>query len=221
MLRVDFHTHTIYSPDSLTTPEKLLDTCRKKGIDRVVVTDHNTIEGALRAKELDPSMVIVGEEIKTTQGEILAAFVKDEIPKGLHPQETIARLRAQDAFISISHPFDFLRGGHWRKDDLLEILPLVDAIETFNARCAWPGFNWRAQKIAREHNLPGTHGSDAHGAYEIGRGSLLLPFFDDAESLREAITRAVAPRQILSGFWVRFSSQYAYFVKSRQKNSPI
>jgi predicted metal-dependent phosphoesterase TrpH len=77
--------------------------------------------------------VIVGEEILTTQGELLAAFVTEEIPARLSPLETIHRLRAQGAFISVSHPFDGHRG--WQLEALLEIAPLVDAVEVFNARC--------------------------------------------------------------------------------------
>jgi predicted metal-dependent phosphoesterase TrpH len=217
MLRVDFHTHTIYSPDSLTTPEKLIESCRRKGIDRVVITDHNTIEGALRAREIDPELVIVGEEIMTTQGELLAAYVKEEIPRGLPPQEALDRLEEQGAFISVSHPFDFLRGGNWKMEELLEILPRVDAIETFNARCIWPGFNWRAQNLAKEHGLRGTHGSDAHTAFEVGRGSLILPEFNDAAGLRAAMQNAISAPLQLSAFWVRFTSRYAVFVKRHRK----
>ena len=98
MLSIEFHCHTNSSKDSLLPPEKLVDTCRRKGLDRVVITDHNTITGALRAKEYAPDFVIIGEEIMTTQGELLAAFVSEEIPKGLAPQEAIERLRAQGAF---------------------------------------------------------------------------------------------------------------------------
>ncbi|HEY3474500.1 MAG TPA: PHP domain-containing protein, partial [Anaerolineales bacterium] len=103
---IEFHCHTIFSKDSLTRPEVLVETCRQKGIDRVVVTDHNTIAGARVAQAIDPELVIVGEEIATTCGELLAMFVKEEIPKGLTPQEAIRRLRDQGAFISVSHPFD-------------------------------------------------------------------------------------------------------------------
>lgn len=217
MLRVDFHTHTIYSPDSLTTPQKLIEACHRKGIDRVVVTDHNTIEGALRAKEIDPELVIVGEEILTTEGELLAAFVKEEVPKGLTPQVALDRLQEQDAFISVSHPFDLIRSGHWSKKALLEILHRVDAIEIFNARCFWPGFNWQAQKLAKEYQICGTQGSDAHGIIELGRGSLILPPFDDAASLRKSMQNAISAPLRLSSFLVVFISRYAYFVKSRQK----
>src|SRR5271157_2003852 len=109
-MSVEFHCHTVFSKDSLTSPQKLVDTCRRKGIDRVIVTDHNTIEGARAAQLIDPERVIIGEEIMTTRGEILAAFVTKEIPARLSPIETIKRLRDQDAFISVSHPFD-----EWRR----------------------------------------------------------------------------------------------------------
>src|SRR5215213_3241662 len=166
---VEFHCHTIFSKDSLTRPENLVNTCRRKGIDRVIVTDHNAIAGARAAQAVDPERVIVGEEIMTTRGEILAAFVSEEIPKGLSPQETIRRLKDQGSFISVSHPFDRWRSGGWQKDDLLEILPHVDAIEIYNSRCMNPRFNREARAFAENHNVAGTVGSDAHAAFELGR----------------------------------------------------
>ncbi|MGE5249827.1 MAG: PHP domain-containing protein, partial [Bacteroidota bacterium] len=122
-LRVEFHCHTIASKDSLARPAQLVQSARLKGLDRVIVTDHNTTAGALAAQRIDPSLIIVGEEIMTTRGEILAAFVTEEISAGLTPQETIERLRLQGAFISVSHPFDHDRRGSWREHDLLDILP--------------------------------------------------------------------------------------------------
>ncbi|HAV76536.1 MAG TPA: histidinol-phosphatase, partial [Anaerolineae bacterium] len=144
MIRVEFHCHTIISDDSLTLPLDLVEVCRRKGIDRVVVTDHNRIAGAQAAKKLDPELVIVGEEILTTRGEILAAYVTEEVPPYLSPRETIKRLRDQGAFISVSHPFDRMRKGGWMEDDLLEIISDVDAIEVYNSRCMNPKFNWDA-----------------------------------------------------------------------------
>ena len=214
-MRTEFHCHTIYSKDSLSRPEALVEAARRKGIDRLIVTDHNTIAGALACKALDPQRVVVGEEIMTTKGEILAAYVEEEIPPGLSPQETIARLRAQGAFISVSHPFDRMRNGHWALPDLLEILPLVDAIETFNARCMWPGFNTQAQRLARQHGIPGTVGSDAHALFELGRATLLLPPFQDGESLRAALREAIPGKLTLSMPWVHFTSRYAVWRKSR------
>jgi predicted metal-dependent phosphoesterase TrpH len=216
-LRVDFHTHTIFSSDSLTTPKKLVQTARRKGIDRVVVTDHNKIEGAIKAKEIDPEIIIVGEEIDTTEGEILAFFVRDKIPPGLRPHDVIHQLREQGAFISISHPFDPMRKGSWNLKALVEILPFIDAIETFNARCMRPVFNWRAEAFARDHQLLGTHGSDAHAAFEIGRGSLILPYFGETPSLKDALRNATSPRLVLSAPWVHLTSRFAVWMKKITK----
>jgi predicted metal-dependent phosphoesterase TrpH len=212
-LRTEFHCHTIFSKDSLTQPEKLVETCKKKGIDRVVVTDHNTIEGALRCKEIDPERVIVGEEIMTTEGELLAAYVREEVPPGLVPKEAIQHLREQNAFISVSHPFDSHRSGHWEEENLLQILPFVDAIETFNSRCMLPRFNFRAQDFAVEHDIPGTYGSDAHAAFELGRGTLLVPPYHDAESLKSSLKDAVVPKIILGTPFVHFTSRWAVWWK--------
>lgn len=212
MLRVEFHCHTLSSKDSLTRPQDLVRTCRRKGIDRVVVTDHNTIQGALTAQALDPERVIVGEEIMTTRGEILAAFVKEEVPAGLTPQETIRRLKEQGAFISVSHPFDELREGGWLEKDLLEILPDLDAIEVYNSRCMFPRFNRRAREFAEEHNIAGTVGSDAHIAFELGRSVLLLDPFEGPQGLRQVISRGI-PRVKWSPWWVHLTSRYASLVR--------
>jgi len=215
-LRVEFHSHTDASKDSLTSPESLLAACRAKGLDRIVVTDHNRIAGALRSQAIDPQRVIVGEEIMTRQGELLVAFIQEEVPAGLDCIEAIARLREQGAFISVAHPFDILRSGHWELSDLEKVAPLVDAIETFNARCMWPGFNRRAQEFARQHDLPGTAGSDAHAPFEVGKASLILPSFHDAESLK-AVIRQGQPRVSLSAPWVHLTSRYASWRKNLAK----
>ncbi len=212
MLRVEFHCHTIYSSDSLTSLKSLLETCRKKRIDRLAITDHNTIAGAVQAKALDPERVIIGEEIATQAGELLAVFVQEEVPPGLPPLEAISRLRQQGAFISVSHPFDRLRKGHWELPALLEIAPLVDAIETFNARCMQPGFNREAQEYARSRSIPGTAGSDAHISYEVGKALMLLPDFQDPESLRQSIPQ-VHFQASLSAPWVHLFSRYAKYRK--------
>lgn len=212
MPRVEFHCHTIYSKDCLVRPEKLVQACQRKGIERVVVTDHNTICGALCAQEIDPDRVIVGEEIMTQEGELLAAFLREEIPPGLPALETIARLREQGAFISVSHPFDRLRKGHWQTDDLLKITPYIDAIETFNARCMQPGFNDRALAFARQQGLMGTAGSDAHTLSELGRASMLLPEFEDAHSLKNALAQ-VEFQVRMSSPLVHFASRYATWIK--------
>jgi predicted metal-dependent phosphoesterase TrpH len=208
---VDFHCHTRASKDSLTTPEKLIAAAQKKGLGRVVVTDHNTIQGALAAQPLAPDLIIVGEEIKTSKGEILAAFVQVEIPSMLSPVETIRRLRDQGAFISVSHPFD-LRSGAWKLEDLLEITGLVDAVEIFNARIIKADANDLTLEFARTHGLAGTAGSDAHAAFELGAAALELPPFDGADGLRGVIHEGKVCGHV-SPWWVHAASSYARWRK--------
>ena len=185
-ITVDFHSHTYSSKDSLTTPEGIIAAARRRGLGRLVITDHNAIAGARLAQQLAPDLVIVGEEIMTQSGELLASFVEEEIPAGLPVKEAIRRLRQQGAFISVSHPFDRARSG-FALADLDEIAPLVDAIEVFNARCVFERTNRLAQEYAQAHHLAGTAGSDGHIAWEIGRGCLKLPVFNSADELRQVI----------------------------------
>jgi len=215
MIKLEFHCHTHASKDSLTRPVDLIAVARRRGIDRVVITDHNSIAGAREAQAIDPELIIVGEEIMTTQGEILAAFVQEEIPAGLSPLETIVQLKAQGAFISVSHPFDELREGGWMENDLLEILPLVDAIEVYNSRCMFPRFNLRARAFAERHDLAGTVGSDAHAAFEVGRSLLLLDQFSGADGLRKVI-RTAKMQVKWSPWWFHLTSRYASMKKKKQ-----
>jgi predicted metal-dependent phosphoesterase TrpH len=217
MLRTEFHCHTLYSKDSLTSPRALVEACGRKGIDRVVVTDHNTIKGARAAQLFDPERVIVGEEIMTTMGEILTAFVLEEVPPMLSPQVTIKLLRDQGAFISVSHPFDAWRKGGWKEPDLLEIIPSVDAIEVYNSRCMLPSFNTLAKRFAIRHDLAGTVGSDAHIPFELGRSVLLLDPFKDPDELRKVIRSGVAQTH-WSPPWFHLTSRYATL---RKKIFPI
>jgi predicted metal-dependent phosphoesterase TrpH len=212
LLSVDFHTHTSISKDSLTTPGRFVVAARRKKLDRVVVTDHNSLAGALAVHAMDPERIIVGEEIMTTKGELLGAFMTEEIPRGLSPQETIQRLRGQGAFISVAHPFDSWRHGAWKLEDLLEITSLVDAIEVFNARCTAREDNQRAAEFARQHRIPGTAGSDAHAAFELGKARLVLPEFRDSDELRIAV-REGQVKGSMSPAWVHFASFYARWRK--------
>lgn len=212
MINVEFHCHTCYSKDSLTTPESVLETSLRKGIDKIVISDHNSIKGAEYASRLDPLRVIIGEEIMTTQGELLAFFVQEEIPGGLGPLEAIHSLRRQGAFISVSHPFDHYRSGHWVMENLTTIAPLVDAVEVYNARCIQSKHNNQAKEFAGQHGLSGTVGSDAHAALEIGKATMTLPYFKDKESLIQALGEATAHTS-LSPPWIHFYSRYAVWRK--------
>jgi len=210
-LRVDFHCHTHYSGDSVSNIPAVIKSARAHGLGRLVITDHNCLKGAIEAHALEPDFIIMGEEIQTTYGEFLASFVKEQVPKRLDPFKTIELLRAQGAFISVSHPFDEYRSG-WPLTLLNEIAPLVDAIETDNARVLHQRMNDDAAAFAAKFDLPGTAGSDAHHPYEIGRLSLDLPDFSSAEELRAVIRQGKVVGKISPG-WVHGFSVAAKFSK--------
>ncbi|NLI43994.1 MAG: PHP domain-containing protein [Chloroflexi bacterium] len=212
-IKAEFHCHTRYSPDSLMSVEALLSACRKKGISKVAVTDHNSLQGALEARAMAPELVIVGEEIMTTEGEILGYFLTEEIPAGLQPMEVVRRLREQGAFISVAHPFDPYRGSRWQKATLEALAPHLDGIEVFNSRCVESAFNQQALAFAQEFALPQMVGSDAHSTTELGRAVLSLPDFNSAQELRAAL-QSSEQKTRRSTKMVHLISTWAKLVKS-------
>lgn len=215
-LRVELHCHTSASVDSLVPVEKYLSRCKALGIDKIAITDHNEINAAQSAKAMAPEMVIVGEEIQTSKGELIAYFVSEWVPPGLDPKETIERLREQGAFISIPHPFDPLRRKDWKPGDLEALVPYVDAVESFNSRCYGNKANDEAADFARRHGLLETVGSDAHTLNELGRATLRMPDFSDMESFRAALRQAEKITR-LSPFFIHFFSSFAKLVKKFRK----
>ena len=212
-MKVDLHVHTRYSRDSLTLLETVIETCQRRGLDKVAITDHNTIAGALALREMAPELVIVGEEIKTPAGEFIAYFLEEEIPQGLSPQEVIARIRAQGGVVGVSHPLDRLRREAMRWANLMEVIDQVDALEAFNARTTFPADNRRAEELARQRGLLVTAGSDAHAACEIGQAYVEMPPFNDREGFMESLAQGRIVGR-LSAPWIHFSSMYAKLWKS-------
>ena len=216
MFKVDFHSHTKASKDCLSDPAAVIKTARRRGLTHLVITDHNSIQGALEAKQIAPDFIIVGEEIMTTRGEILAAFVQEEIPAGLPPVKVAQLLKQQNAFISLSHPFDIHRSGNWKTEEMEELLPYLDAVEGFNSRCVNPEFNQKALEFSHAHGLPFTVGSDSHSLIEVARSYLELPPFQNSDELRKSI-RAAKPVTRISSPLVHLTSRYSVMVKKIQR----
>ncbi|MCW1967652.1 MAG: PHP domain-containing protein [Anaerolineae bacterium] len=167
MLNLELHSHTQYSPDSLSKLPDVIAQCRKVGIDRIAITDHSEIRGALQAHNMAPDLVIVGEEVMTTQGELLCYFITELIPPYLSPEEACERVHAQGGIIGPSHPFDPRRSGLGR-NNLLRIAEKIDFIEVFNARTYDKSKNDLAHQLAEELDKPMICCSDAHTLKEIG-----------------------------------------------------
>ena len=178
MIKADFHMHTNYSPDSEVTPEQLVNRCLKVGLDCVAVTDHNTIDGALAVKKLAPFIVIIGEEIRSAQGEITGLFLTECIPAGLPPRDTVKLIKDQGGIVSIPHPFDRFRSEVISPAALESIADLADIVESFNARNTMSAANRKAQAYALDHGLLTSAVSDAHTTIELGRTYTEMPNFD-------------------------------------------
>ena len=194
MMKMDLHVHTTYSGDCLTSFEAIIEACRRRGLS-VAITDHNRIEGALAFREIAPFPVIVGEEIDTLEGEIIGLFLEEGIPRGLTPEETVARIKEQGGLVYIPHPMDRVRRSPLRREALERITDQVDALEVFNARVTFPADNEKARCFAQEHGLPQGAGSDAHTPWEIGRAYVEMePFSDSEEFLRHLAQGRVVGR---------------------------
>ena len=192
MIRIEFHMHTHRSPDSLLTVEEIVRTCQERRLEAVVIADHNTIKGALELREYAEGnlLVVVAEEIRTPEGEIMGLFLKEEIPAGLSPLETVGRIREQGGLVLIPHPTDRLRRSRLTSRALKEILPQTDIIEVYNSRTIFEADNHKALALAREYNLAQTAGSDAHLISEIGRSYGEMEAFQDTGGFLENLKTA-------------------------------
>jgi predicted metal-dependent phosphoesterase TrpH len=211
-MRVDLHCHTRYSGDSLTSCDALLRWMDRRGLEVVAITDHNTIAGALDFYAQAPDRFLVGEEIKTPQGELLALFIEEEVPPGLSLQETIARVRTQGGVVGASHPLDRVRAEAIGREMLEAIHEQLDFVEVFNARTLFPADNRLAQELAAGWGLPGSAGSDAHAPREIGQTYVEMAPFDGPESFLDSLARGQVGGRLSSPL-VHFYSNYAKWCK--------
>ncbi|MDQ7028478.1 MAG: PHP domain-containing protein [Ardenticatenia bacterium] len=220
-MKIDLHLHTFRSPDSLTTYEQVIRAVQQRGLDAVAVTDHNTIRGALELREIAPFPVIVGEEIRTQEGEVIGYFLEEEIPPGLGLDETIDRIREQGGLVAIPHPVDRARkGSALGLEATLRVLDRVDFVEGWNARCLFLEDNVRAQVLARQHNKPMTAGSDAHGWREIGLAYVQVDTFDAPRTFLAHMAKAT-----ITGQWtplhLRLASPWARVMRAVLRRRPM
>jgi predicted metal-dependent phosphoesterase TrpH len=186
----DLHCHSSASFDSLSRPEQLIGKARRVGLTHLAITDHERVDGALRARDLAPDdlTIIVGEEVRTSAGDMIGLFLERPVPPGLSPEETAAAIREQGGLVGLPHPFDRFRssgGDQAAGDDLARLAEVVDYVEVHNAR-AYRDANPRASAFAAKHGLPGAASSDAHAVLEVGVAYTVVPgpFSTAAELLR-------------------------------------
>lgn len=212
-IRVDMHTHCEASRDSLTPLGVQAARIKEVGLDVVFATDHDTIDGALRLRELaDGYRLIIGEEITSADGDLIGLFLERAVPRGLSGEETIARIHEQGGLVSVPHPFSRNRNHRIRRAALERLWPQVDCLETFNAREAFRSDNDRAAAFAAEHGIPAACGSDAHTPWELGRAHLEMDDFTDAPGFLTSL-RGGTPHGTLAGVGVHLQTRYAKLVK--------
>lgn len=193
--RADVHVHTKYSgmtrvgflkvPDSVSEPRDVVRAAEGKGLNVLCVTDHNSLRGALRAKEVASKVeVVLGEEIVTSGGEVLGLFLQETVPAGLSSQETIDRIHAQGGIAIAPHPFSprckSLGAAVSRLD--------LDGIEVLNSMHIDGYSNAFTKQAFSESDLAKLGGSDAHHHSMVGNAYTTFEG-STGEELRSAILR--------------------------------
>jgi predicted metal-dependent phosphoesterase TrpH len=192
-VRVDLHLHSNYSHDGQSSLEELIERCAEVGLDRIALTDHNTMEGAQNLADLAPDLTIIGEEAKTREGEVIGLFITRRLPPYLRPEEVMDLVHEMGGLTYIPHPLDRHR-ANFRLERIIDLADRIDIIETYNAWCE-PPENQAAGRLAAELGKVAATGSDAHAAQELGRSwmeiddyTTPLDFLEKLRSARHVIT---------------------------------
>mgnify|MGYP000038296369 CR=1 FL=1 len=192
MLSVELHCHSEHSYDGRDPVEMLLEQAAAVGLDAIAVTDHDAIEGSLRAAELAPEYDLIGVpgmEVSTDDGHVLAMGVEELVPAGLPFAETLDRIHELGGIAVVPHPFQESRHGVLASISR-ETLATADAIEVYNSRLITGRSNRQAERFALEHDLPQTAGSDAHIAEMVGQAVTTVDADDPtADAILDAIER--------------------------------
>lgn len=196
MLKGDFHIHTTYSIDGTMSPEALIEACIEQNINCIAVTDHDTVDGAYRVKQLAPFKVIIGEEISSSDGHIIGLFLKDVIPSGLSAEVTVSRIKAQGGIAIAPHPFSRLAGRDSLGDVLESDPALFDVIEVANSNNLIRSDDDRALDFATTYAIPSIGGSDAHHVSGIGSNIVTLPDFNCPASFLKSLAEATISNRI-------------------------
>jgi predicted metal-dependent phosphoesterase TrpH len=203
-LRADFHSHSHYSRDSVISPDVFIATCIRKGINCIAVTDHNEIEGAFVIQQRAPFKVIIGEEVKTSEGEIIGLFLKEFVPRDMSPEDTVRAIHEQGGLAVIPHPYDIFRRSVLTDEAIERVKTLVDAIEGFNCRNIFQKHDDKASELARSVDKPRTLGTDSHSTWELGGAALEIDDFETPEEFLQVLRggKIVGHRSLPMVHWI-------------------
>jgi len=160
MTSIDLHIHTKYSGDATISPKLIVDQLYAHPfIKGVAITDHDTLQGYHHARKLAIAygdiLIIPGIEVSTQQGHITILGVEEKPAYAFTVEDVVDFARERAGIIVVPHPYRVLGIGDLAKNIL------ADAIEVLNPRST-DKENKMAKELAKERNLPGVAGSDAH-----------------------------------------------------------
>lgn len=202
MFKVDLHTHSTQSPDGGISRQQYQQILERGTLDVVAVTDHNSAEFALELQRELGDQIIVGEEIMSSQGEIIGLYLSKTIPGGLSPLDTIRRIKDQGGLVYIPHPFETIRKGMGAQA-LEEIVEYIDIMEVCNGRALVQNRGSQAVVWSRLNHVVGAASSDAHGVKGIGKTFSSLSELPSKENLVTLLEHGVlrtgvpSPRALL------------------------
>ena len=219
----DLHMHTTYSDGSGAVEDVLNFAEKRTSLDVIAITDHDTIEGALHARDLVQERqyrfeLIVGEEISTREGHLLALFLEKRIAPGMSIERSIDEVHAQGGIAVVAHPFNRVFRHSVQRSVMNRLLaqPEVhpDGVETLNGSFAGIGSSQLAMSLVRGvYHWAETGSSDAHTTTAIGCARTIFTGVT-AEDVRASIlSRQTSP---IGTFWR--TREYIAFVSYRLKN---
>lgn len=188
MLRVDLHLHSHYSHDGQSSLEDLIARAAECGLDRVALTDHNNVDGALLLAKGAPQLAIVGEEVKTTEGEVIGLFITERVMPFRRPEEAMDHIHRMGGLTYVPHPFDRHR-SHFLPERIVHLASKIDIIETYNPWCDAEA-NRAAARMALDLGKVTATGSDAHSAGELGRSWMEMEEYADQVDFLDKLRRA-------------------------------
>jgi predicted metal-dependent phosphoesterase TrpH len=180
-VKIDLHCHSFFSGDGVSSPEQLIQAARKKGLNAIVMTDHNTCDaitylvdkGLMREDGLPVGgfLIVPGVEVTTAEGHLLCIGAVLPNLKGRPALEVCHLIHEAGGLAIPPHPYDLFRAGI--RENVLNTLP-IDAIEVFNAASTLKRYNQSAFNYAMKRGLAMTAASDAHHHAAIGRAYTIL-----------------------------------------------
>lgn len=176
-LKIDLHVHTCYSHDSSITFKQVISFARKRGLDGLAITDHNTVKGAQKLKTRE-ILVVPGIEISTLQGHLLGINLTTPIPPKMDIEETVQQIHDAGGIAVAPHPFSFYKSPPSR------CVSCYDAVEVMNASSIpFSVLTYYSRRFAERLGVPQTGGSDSHYAPEIGLAYTMVEADPDIDEI--------------------------------------